>query len=83
MHRSRLYSGKNNICGEKIKRYRLSYPGSPSQRRFAEMLQREGLYVDKNVIHRIETGIRTVTDIELCAIVKVLGITYEDLLDDG
>lgn len=46
------------------------------------MLQRAGLDIDKNAVPRIESGKRFVTDIELKAIAEVLGVSYQDLLDD-
>ena len=52
-----------------------------SQRALAECLQRIGVDVDKNVITRIETGKRYVTDIELRAFAKVLDVTYEYLIN--
>ncbi len=45
------------------------------------MLQVAGLDIDKNAVQRIESGKRFVTDIELKAIAKVLGVTYQELLD--
>lgn len=81
MYKNKAHNGKNNICGEKIKSYRLKLPQKTSQRKFAEMLQVAGLDVDKYAIQRIESGDRFVTDIELKAIAKVLGVTYQDLLD--
>ncbi|MDO5146928.1 MAG: helix-turn-helix transcriptional regulator [Eubacteriales bacterium] len=82
MNRYLLKDGQSNICGHKIKRLRESLPNKISQRKFAEMLQMEGLQADRNVVNRIEMGKRAVTDIELRTIVKVLGVTYEDLLED-
>lgn len=46
------------------------------------LYQLAGLDLDKNAIQRIESGKRFVTDIELKAIARVLGISYESLLDD-
>lgn len=46
------------------------------------MLQRAGLDIDKNVVQRIESGKRFVTDIELKVIAEVLGVSYQSLLDD-
>lgn len=37
--------------------------------------------MDKNVITRIETNRRYVTDIELKAFCEVFGVSYEDLID--
>lgn len=81
MYKNKADNGKNNLCGEKIKFYRLSLSGNISQRKLAEMLQREGLDVDKNAIQKIECGKRFVTDIELKALATVLQVTYEQLLE--
>ena len=53
----------------------------PSQRGLAELLQLEGLDIDKNAVQRMESGQRFVTDIELRVIARVLGVSYSDLLD--
>lgn len=81
MFKNKSEDGLNNICGSKIKHYRESMPGKPSQRKLADMLQIHGLDLDKNAIQKIEDGSRFVTDIELKVIIKVLGVTYEDLLE--
>jgi len=82
MYKNKTSAGRNNICGLRLKQFRIALPGSPSQRQFADMLQLAGLDVDKNAVQRIESGERFVTDIELKAIVQVLGVAYGDLLDD-
>ncbi|MBQ8508212.1 MAG: helix-turn-helix transcriptional regulator [Clostridia bacterium] len=82
MYKNKGTDGRNNICGVRVKEYRLALPGKPSQRAFADMLQLQGLDVDKNAVQRIESGQRFVTDIELKAIVKVLHVRYVDLLED-
>ncbi len=73
--------GKNNICGDMVKRYRINM--DISQRELADMLQVTGLDVDKNAIQRIECGKRFVTDIELKALIKVLNCNYNDLLNNA
>lgn len=73
-------TGLNNICGMNIKTLRQNLPQKPSQREFAELLQIEGLDIDKNAVQRIESGLRFVTDIELKAIAKVLHVTTDALL---
>lgn len=80
MYKNRAESGRNNICGEKIKQYRLSKPNI-SQKRLADLLQIQGLDLDKNAVQRIESGQRFVTDIELRILAKVLNVSYEELLD--
>ena len=56
MYKNKAESGKNNICGERVKAIRKSLPGKTSQRELADMLQRAGLDVDKNAVQRIESG---------------------------
>jgi len=82
MYKNRTSDGRNNICGEKIKKLRESMPQRTSQNAFAGMLQVQGLDVDKNAVQRIESGQRFVTDIELKVIAKTLGVSYEELLDE-
>lgn len=71
-------SGKNNICGEQVTKFRKDK--GMSQRALADALQIAGLDVDKNAIQRIESGMRFVTDIELVFLSKVLQVTLNDLL---
>ena len=52
-----------------------------SQRDLAHKLQLAGYDMDKNVITRIETNKRYVTDIELRAFSEVLGVSYAFLID--
>lgn len=73
------YDGKNNLCGEKIRELRLSYPTKLSQRALADKLQLIGIDVDKNAIQRIECGKRFITDIELRAFAEVFGVGVADL----
>lgn len=70
--------GLNNICGKNVTNIRKNM--KISQRQLADMLQLNGLDVDKNAVQRIECGKRFVTDIELIAISQVLGVGYEALL---
>lgn len=70
--------GLNNICGKNVAYYRKKM--NISQRKLADLLQLEGLDVDKNAIQRIECGKRFVTDIEITALARVLKIGYADLL---
>ena len=80
MYKNKMPNGKCNVSGPKIKRMRQSLPKKTSQRAFAELLQLQGLDVDKNAIQRIESGQRFVTDIELKTIAKVLKTNTDELL---
>lgn len=82
MYKNRAEDGLNNICGKKIKEIRERFQEKTSQKKLSDLLQIEGLDLDKNAIQRIESGQRFVTDIELKAIANLLGINYSDLLDD-
>ena len=72
--------GRNNLCGERIKELRLSFPTKLSQRALADKMQLIGIDVDKNAIQRIEAGKRFVTDIEIVFFAKVFRCTPNDLL---
>lgn len=52
-----------------------------SQRELARELQLKGYDIDKNVITRIETNKRYVTDVELKAFVEVFGVDYKYLIE--
>lgn len=71
-------TGLNNICGKKVAEYRLQL--GISQRALAELLQINGLDVDKNAIQRIECGKRFVTDIELVTLSEVFNVPISELL---
>lgn len=80
MFTNKSSDGRNNICGIRIAYYRKRL--GKSQRELADALQLLGLDVDKNAIQRMEAGKRFVTDIELVHLTKVLGVSYEDLLEE-
>lgn len=82
MYKNKAADSENNICGQKVKEIRERLPEKTSQRKLADMLQMEGLDLDKNAVQRIESGKRFVTDIELKVIAKVLGVSYQELLDN-
>ena len=72
--------GRNNLCGEKIRELRLSYPTKLSQRGLADKMQLIGIDVDKNAIQRIESGKRFVTDIELKAFAEIFDVSIDELI---
>ncbi len=71
--------GLNNICGKNVYVFRKQM--NISQRILADMLQLDGLDIDKNAVQRIECGKRFVTDIELVHIANVLKHKVTELLD--
>lgn len=72
--------GKNNLCGDAIRKLRLSHPTKLSQRALADKMQLIGIDVDKNAIQRIECGKRFVTDIELKGFAEIFGVRLDDLV---
>lgn len=52
-----------------------------SQRDLARQLQLAGYDMDKNVITRIETNKRYVTDLELKALTEIFHVSYDYLIE--
>ncbi len=73
-------SGKNNICGARIKELRIKM--GLSQEQLAAKLQTEGLGVNQNSVSRIEMSKRIIADFELKIIAKVLHTDPNSLLQD-
>ncbi len=79
---ARIIDGeKMNLIGDNVKRYRKSQ--KMSQQRLSNKLELLGVYVCRGSVSRIEDRSRTVTDIELYAIAKVLNVSPEDLCDEN
>ena len=72
-------SGEKNLVSSRL--IKLRRQQNLSQRDLAHKLQLAGYDMDKNVITRIETNKRYVTDIELRALSEVLGVSYAYLID--
>ena len=81
MYKNRAEDGLNNICGKWIKEIREGLPKKTFKKKLSDMLQIEGLNLDKNAIRRIEGRQRFVTDIELKMIARVLNTGYKMLLE--
>ncbi len=71
--------GEKNLVGERLKALRVKE--GLSQRDLAHQLQLIGMDMDKNVITRIETNKRYVTDLELRALAQIFQVSYAYLLD--
>ena len=72
-------SGEKNLVSSRL--IELRRQQGLSQRDLAHKLQLAGYDMDKNIITRIETNKRYVTDIELRALSQVLGVSYAYLID--
>ncbi len=82
MYKNKNIDGSLNISGKKIAMLRKKMQPKTSQKKLADMLQLNGLDLDKNAIQKIESGQRFVTDIELKTLAKVLNVSSDWLLDD-
>lgn len=72
-------NGEKNLISDRLRELRLKH--GLSQRALAGRLQLIGIDMDKNVITRIETNKRYVTDIELRAIVSIFNVSYDFLIN--
>ena len=77
MPKPRSDTGRKNLISENL--IELRHRHNLSQRDLAHELQLIGCDMDKNVITRIETQKRYVTDIEIKKLCEVLHTTFEDL----
>ena len=80
MFKNKADSSRNNLCGRNVYELRKNSVPKMSQRALAELVQLNGMDVDKNAVQRIESGQRFVTDIEIVALSKVFKVSFEELL---
>ena len=74
----RLVDGQSvNITGQRIREARLK--AGLSQRELSVKLELQAVYICRGSLSRIETGERTVTDIELAAISDILNVSLNYL----
>lgn len=79
MPKPRTKTGEKNLISSRLKELRQLH--NLSQRDLAHLLQLSGIDMDKNVITRIETNKRYVTDLELKALSEIFDVTYDYLID--
>lgn len=79
MPKPRSANGEKNLIRERLIQLRKEH--KLSQRDLSRKLQLAGYDMDKNVITRIETGKRYITDIELHALKEIFGVSYDYLID--
>ncbi len=77
MPKPRSDSGKKNLISDNLIQLRKKH--GLSQRDLSKKLQLIGCDMDKNVITRIETQKRYVTDIEIQKLCQIFNITFEEL----
>ena len=75
---ARIIDSENtNVVGKNLRELRRKK--KMTQQAFSNKLELLGVYVCRGSVSRIEYGVRTVTDIELLAMAKVLGVSISDL----
>ena len=79
MPKPRTESGEKNLISKRLAKLRQEH--HMSQRDLANKLQLAGYDMDKNVITRIETNSRYVSDLEVKALAEVFHVSYAYLID--
>ena len=76
----RIIEGKEmNLIGDRLRVLRKKH--HLSQQQLSERLETQAVYICRGSISRIEDKSRTVTDIELMGLAKVLGVKIKDLFE--
>ena len=79
---ARIIDGKQmNLIGGRVRQLRMEQ--GMSQQTLSARLETLAVYVCRGSISRIEDRQRTVTDIELWGLAKVLGVSVADLFEEG
>lgn len=77
---ARIIDGSEmNLIGDNLRKIRIKK--KMSQQAVSDKLELMAIYVCRGSISRIEDKQRTVTDIELYGLSKVLGVSITDLLE--
>lgn len=77
---ARIIDGnEKNMIGSNVRKFRLAK--NMSQQELCNQLEMLAIYICRGSISRIEDKQRTVTDIELYGLAKVLGVEVTDLLE--
>lgn len=78
---ARIIDGKDqNMVGDKVRKLRIEQ--KMSQQMLSDRLETQAIYICRGSISRIEDKQRTVTDIELYGLAKVLGVSIDELFMD-
>lgn len=78
---ARIIDGKaQNMVGDKVRKLRIEQ--KMSQQTLSDKLETYAIYICRGSISRIEDKQRTVTDMELYGLAKVLGVSIEELFQE-
>ena len=74
------YYGRKNICGNRVRCLRTARRWS--QAALAAKMQTQGVIMEQDVVSKIESGDRLVTDYEVRTFAAVFGVAFENLIED-
>lgn len=78
---ARIIDGnKMNLIGPNVRALRIAR--GLSQQALSNLLETHAIYICRGSVSRIEDQLRTVTDIELCGLAKVLNVSVEQLFEN-
>ena len=73
-------SAKLNLCGPNVAKVRKEADPPLTQAALAERVSTKGVKLDRAAIAKIENNLRSVTDLELVALSRALGVSVQHLL---
>jgi len=78
---ARIIDGeRKNMVGNKVREFRIAR--KMSQQRLSDKLETVAVYICRGSVSRIEDGTRTVSDIELYGLSKILGVPVGDFFEE-
>lgn len=78
---ARIIDGeRKNMVGNKVREFRVAR--KMSQQRLSDKLETVAVYICRGSVSRIEDGTRTVSDIELYGLSKILGVPVGDFFEE-
>ncbi|MDP2948908.1 MAG: helix-turn-helix transcriptional regulator [Chloroflexota bacterium] len=77
-----MFRKMKNVVGPRIREARRRSGRKVTQQELVARLQTIGLEIDRTAISKIEAGTRPVTDVEIVAICKALGVKVATLFPD-
>ncbi len=75
------FEGKGNVSGDRIRELRLK--ARMSQAALAAKMQTEGVIAEQDVISRIESGSRLVTDYEILVLTRIFNVSADWIIGTG
>ena len=71
---------RKNMVGNRVREFRIAR--KMSQQRLSDKLETIAVYICRGSVSRIEDGTRTVSDIELYGLSKILGVPVGDFFEE-